>query len=102
MLNGENLGDCMKQPKSTDLVIDQKGTMRMRAEMAATKKIKITINIDQESLEALREMSGHTGAPYQKLLNQILKEGLKKRTESESRLDQIEKELARLKKKIAA
>ena len=83
-------------------MIDRKGTKRIRAEVARTKKIKITINIDQDSLELLREMAGNTGAPYQKLLNQILKEGLMGRGASESRLDRIEKELSRLKRKIAA
>ena len=92
----------MRQPKISDLVIDRKGTKRVRAEVVRTKKIKITINIDQDSLEALREMAGTTGAPYQKLLNQILKEGLKKRGKSELRLDRIEKELERLKRKVAA
>jgi predicted DNA binding CopG/RHH family protein len=91
----------MKQPKVSDLVIDRKGTKQMRAEAAKTRKIKITINIDQDSLDSLREMAGETGAPYQKLLNQILREGLRKRGEAESRLDRIEKELARLKKQVA-
>lgn len=92
----------MKQPKMNDLVIDHKGTKRMRADLSKAKKIKITINIDQDSLESLKELSGKTGAPYQKLLNQILKEGLSKRDVSESRLERIEKELERLRKKIAA
>jgi predicted DNA binding CopG/RHH family protein len=91
----------MKQPKMSDLVIDRKGTKQMRAEAAKSKKIKITINIDQDSLDILRDMAGSTGAPYQKLLNQILKEGLMKREVSESRLDKIERELERLKKKVA-
>ena len=92
----------MKQPKLSDLILDEKRTKEIRAKMAKTKKIKITINIDQESLDALREISGKTGAPYQKLLNQVLKEGLRKRMESESRLDRIERELKQLKKKMAA
>lgn len=91
----------MKQPKISDLVTDRKGTKRIRAEAARAKKIKITINIDEDSLDALRDMAGTTGAPYQKLLNQMLKEGLRKRGESESRLDRLEKELDRLKKKVA-
>lgn len=91
----------MKQPRMSDLVIDRKGTKRMRAEAAKTRRVKITINIDQDSLDSLREMAGKTGAPYQKLLNQILREGLRKRGESESRLDRIERELARLKKQVA-
>ncbi len=101
--SGETLGGfIMKQPKMNDLVIDHKGTKRMRADLSKAKKIKITINIDQDSLESLKELSGKTGAPYQKLLNQILKEGLSKRDVSESRLERIEKELERLRKKIAA
>ena len=92
----------MRQPKLSDLVFDQKGTKEIRAKIAKTKKIKITINIDQDSLDVLHEISGKTGASYQKLLNQVLREGLKKRLESESRLDRIEKELKKLKKKLAA
>jgi hypothetical protein len=34
-------------------------------------------------------MTGTNGVPYQKLLNQILREGLRKHEEVESRLDRI-------------
>ena len=92
----------MKQPKLTDLVLDRKGTKSIRAQADKTQKIKITINIDQDSLETLRKMAGSTGASYQKLLNQILKEGLSEHATSESRLNRLEKELEKLKRKIAA
>ena len=92
----------MKQPKLSNLVMDKKGTNHIRAQLAKSQKIKITINIDQDSLEALRKMAGSTGASYQKLLNQILKEGLNDRATSESRLIRVEKELEKLKKKMAA
>jgi predicted DNA binding CopG/RHH family protein len=92
----------MKQPKLGDLVLDQKGTKEIRSKMAKTKKIKITINIDEDSLDILRDISEKSGAPYQKLLNQVLREGLRKRRESESRLDRIEREIEKLKKKVAA
>ncbi|MBI3604955.1 MAG: BrnA antitoxin family protein [Nitrospirae bacterium] len=92
----------MKQPKLSDLVLDEKGTREIRKKMGKSRKIKITINIDQDSLDELREIAGKTGAPYQKLLNQVLRDGLKKRLESESRLDRIERELSKLKKKVAA
>ena len=91
----------MKQPKLSDLVVDRKGTGHLRAKMAKTRKVKSTINIDQDSLDLLKEISGKSGAPYQKLLNQFLKEGLKTREQAESRLDRLEKELNRLKKKVA-
>ncbi len=92
----------MKQPNLNELVIDRRGTKEIRSKMKRSKKIKITINVDEDSLVLLRKMSSETGAPYQKLLNQILKEGLSKRSEAESRLDRIEKELKRIKREIAA
>ncbi len=92
----------MKQAKLNELVIDRRGTKEIRSKMKRSKKIKITINIDEDSLVLLRKMSSETSAPYQKLLNQILKDGLSKRSEAESRLDRIEKELKRIKREIAA
>ena len=92
----------MRQPKLNDLVIDRRATREIRSKMKRTRKIKITINVDEDSLALLRKMSSETGAPYQKLLNQILKEGLSKRSAAESRLQRIEKELKRIKRKIAA
>jgi len=92
----------MKQPKLNDLMIDRKGTRRMRAEAKIVRKVKITINIDQDSLDALRAMAGKSGASYQKLLNQVLREGLKKRDSADARLDRIERELEQLKRKRVA
>ena len=83
-------------------MIDRRSTTEIRSKMKRARKIKITINVDEDSLALLRKMSSETGAPYQRLLNQILKEGLSKRSEAESRLDRIEKELKRIKRKIAA
>jgi hypothetical protein len=40
----------MKQPKTSDLVIDRAGTRAVRAQLKRAKTIKITINIDQDSL----------------------------------------------------
>lgn len=70
--------------------------------MSKAKKVKITINIDEDSLSMLKSLAENTGAPYQKLLNQVLKEGLATRSSSETRLDRIERELEKLKKKVAA
>jgi predicted DNA binding CopG/RHH family protein len=91
----------MKQPRLSDLAIDREGTKRIRASIAKTKKVKITINIYEDSLELLKKIAGETGTPYQKLLNLVLKEGLKRRNDSESRLDRLEREIEKLKKKVA-
>jgi predicted DNA binding CopG/RHH family protein len=92
----------MKQPKLSNMIIDKKGTKAIRSMAAKTKKVKITINIDFESLEILKDRAINSGASYQKLLNQILKEGLVRKNESESRLDRLERELVKIKKKLAA
>jgi len=99
---GENLGDSMKAPKLGDVAIDVKATKRMRNKMAATKKVKITINIDQASLKSLRKRAGNTGVPYQRLLNQLLRQALLQEREANSRLDRLEKEIAKLKRMVAA
>lgn len=103
MQNGENLGDIiMKQPKLSDLVLNKSGTKKIREMVANSKKIKITINIDRDSLESLKEMANKSGGSYQKILNEILKNGLVKHNDSESRLQKLEKEIAKIKKKLAA
>jgi len=92
----------MKEPKPGGLVVDKEGTRRIRRRMAASGPVKITINIDRDSLAILRAKSAATGIPYQRLLNQFLAKALERNRESESRLDRLEKEVARLKKKIVA
>ena len=101
--NGENLGEfTMKQPKLNNLTIDKPGTKKIRDLALKSKKIKITINIDQKSLETLKNMAHTSGASYQKILNEILKIGLEKQNDAETRLQKIEMEIAKLKKKMAA
>jgi predicted DNA binding CopG/RHH family protein len=92
----------MKEPRLSDLVLDKEGTRQIRRRMAPTASVKITINIDGNSLAILRSKSAATGIPYQRLLNQILAQGLETSRRSESRLERLEKEVAKLKKRIIA
>ena len=92
----------MRKPSIRDLKVDTAGTRRLRAEMAGRGSVKITINVDADSLAKLKELSAESGVPYQRLLNRILKERLAKADTLSSRLDRIEKELARVKKTLAA
>ena len=91
----------MRQPKLSNLSIDVKGTLAMRNTAAKAKRVKITINIDEHSLSLLRHRSDKTGVPYQRLMNQILKEALKGEEAMESRLEKLERELGKLRKKVA-
>jgi predicted DNA binding CopG/RHH family protein len=101
--NGENSGGCtMRKPSIRDVKADIAGTRRLRAEMATTRSVKITINVDADSLAKLKILSAESGVPYQRLLNRILKERLAAADTLGSRLDRIERELARVKKTLAA
>jgi len=92
----------MREPNIGDLEFNPKGTRQIRQRMARTRAIKITINIDADALAILRAKSAKTGIPYQRLLNQLLKRALQSETETETRLDRLEKELNRLKRQLVA
>jgi len=94
-------GSIMKEPKLTDLEVDEKATRQTRRKMAKAKSVKITINIDKDNLDVLRIEAEDTGIPYQRLLNRYLKKALQADAGTESRLDRLEKEVNRLKKIVA-
>ena len=92
----------MKEPKLRELEIDKRSTQQIRRSMAKTKAVKITINIDKENLDILRDKAAKTGVPYQRLLNRLLAKALQSDKETESRLTRLEREVTKLKKKIVA
>ena len=92
----------MRKPSIRDLKVDTAGTHRLRAEMAGRTNVKITINVDADSLAKLKALSAESGVPYQRLLNSILRDRLATAETVHSRLDRIEKELAWVKKTLAA
>lgn len=92
----------MKQPKLSELKIDTKGTKALRKMMTKAKKIKITVNVDEDLLTELKQMAEETGTPYQSLLNKVLKDAVMGKKAEGSRLDRLEREVERLKKKISA
>lgn len=92
----------MKKPKLSDLKVDLRETKRIRSAMASQKNVKITINIDSQTLKKLKSIAAHTGVPYQRLLNRTLQESLAVPNKDEQRLDRMEKEISMLKRKIAA
>ena len=102
MLIGENLGNTMKQPKLSELALNIEGTKKIRDMTAKSQKVKITINIDKNSLDSLKEIALKSGGSYQKILNEIVKNGIDKHNDSESRLQKLEKEVAKIKKKLTA
>ena len=91
----------MKPPKMSDLKIDRRGTKTLRKKMSESSKVKITINFDTEVLDEVKKLADDIGAPYQTLLNKIVKDSLKRKKAEENRLDRLEREIKALKKKIA-
>jgi predicted DNA binding CopG/RHH family protein len=103
VLSGANLGVfIMKEPKLSDVKLDVKGTKAIRKMIAKSKKTKITINLDEDLLSEIRKMADSMGTPYQTFLNKVLKDAISSKLNEGSRLDRLERELERLKKKIAA
>jgi predicted DNA binding CopG/RHH family protein len=92
----------MKQPKMKDLKFDKKGTKKTRDLIKKSNKIKITINFDSEILEEVKTLAEELGSPYQTLLNKIIKDALLTKKAEKSRLDRLEAEIKKLKKKLAA
>jgi predicted DNA binding CopG/RHH family protein len=102
-LHGEDSGGfTMKEPKLNELEIDQRGTRQIRRSMAKSKAVKITINIDKENLEILRDKASKTGVPYQRLLSRLLAKALQNDKETESLLARLEREVTKIKKKVVA
>ena len=72
----------MKQPKMGNVKFDKKVTDKMRKEMQQADKVKVTINFDSEVLSVVRSLAEEKGVPYQRFLNQLVKEAVEnKRTE---------------------
>lgn len=92
----------MKQPKFNDLKFDISGTRNMRYHVQQAKKVKITINVDTDTLFAIRQLAAKSGIPYQTFMNRMLRETLTNKKNESTRIDRLEKEITKIKKKMAA
>ena len=92
----------MKKPAIKNLKYSAAETKRVRSVAAHQRSIKITININAQTLAELRAIANETGIPYQRLINRTLSESLATKTATKSRLDDIEKQLKAIQKKLAA
>ncbi len=92
----------MKKLNLKNLETNKTKTNQIRSAMARSKSVKITINIEAETLAKLKTLAEESGVPYQRLLNRTLVEGLAAKSPLESRILKMEKELKAIKKQIAA
>ncbi len=90
----------MKEPKLKDLRHDKAGTKRVKKIVENAKKVKITINFDEDILDEIKKIAKEVGAPYQSFFNKFVREALAEREEKGGRLSKLEKEVRALKKKV--
>lgn len=92
----------MKQPNLNRLTIDRTATRKLRAALAKNNRVTITVDLDTNSLQALKTLSTKTGIPYQRLMNQLLTAGATRAGSVQARLDRLEQELRKIKRGFAA
>jgi len=92
----------MKEPRIKNLKEDTLETAKIRRSLKKQKRVKITINLDADSLEVLKKEALASGVPYQRLLNKLLKQSLANKRAAESRIDRLERELREIKRRLAA
>ncbi|MEP6934414.1 MAG: hypothetical protein ABI988_10795 [Nitrospirota bacterium] len=92
----------MKQPNLRHLRIDQVATKNIHAALSKTKRVTITVHLDTNSLKALKTFSSKTGIPYQRLLNSLLTASVTREVTTQSRLNRLEQELRKIKRRVAA
>ena len=92
----------MKQPNLRHLRIDRVATKKIRAALSKKKRVTITVHLDTDSLKALKTLSSKTGIPYQRLLNTLLMASATREETTQSRLDRLEQELHKIKRRVAA
>lgn len=92
----------MKKTSLKNLKISSTETKRVHSAAARQKNVKITININSDTLKKVRSLANKSGVPYQRLINRMLRETLDHTETTESRLERLEKELRQLKLKLAA
>lgn len=92
----------MKQPNLSHLRIDRVATKQIRAALSKKNRVTITVHLGTDSLKALKTLSSTTGIPYQRLLNTLLTASATREETTQSRLDRLEQELRKIKRRVAA
>ena len=92
----------MQHPNLSRLRIDRVATNKIRTALSKKNRVTITVNLDSDSLKALKTRSRNTGIPYQRLLNTMLTTNVTQQESIQSRLNRLEQELRKIKRHVAA
>jgi len=91
----------MKQPNLRDLKIDRVGTGAIRKALRKSH-VTITINLNEEDMQALKTRSKKGGILYQRLLSTLITTTVSQQESMQSRIDRLEQELRKIKRHVAA
>ena len=92
----------MQHPNLSRLRIDRVATNKIRTALSKKNRVIITVNLDSDSLKALKIRSRNTGIPYPRLLNTMLTTTVTQQESIQSRLNRLEQELRKIKRHVAA
>lgn len=92
----------MKQPKLRHLKLDREGTEIIRNALRKKGRVTITVNLDAADLRVQKTHSKKAGIPYQRLLKTLLATTVSQQESMQSRLAQLEQELRKIKRHVAA
>ena len=92
----------MKQPNLRHLRIDRVATRKVRAALSKKKRVTTTVHLDTDNLKAHKTLSRETGIPYQRLVNRLLTASATREETTQSRLNRLEQELHKIKRRVAA
>lgn len=92
----------MKQPSLSRLRIDRAATRKLRAALSKSDRVTLTVNLDTNLLQTLKSLSMKTGIPYQRLLNRLLMTTAEHQETVQARLNRLEQEIRKIKRRFAA
>jgi predicted DNA binding CopG/RHH family protein len=98
----------MRSPKIKNIRLNEEETHKIQESVTKARSIRITINIDADTLSHFREEASRTGVPYQRLINRKLKESSKSESAGvglgtyAARIDRVEAEIRNLKRALKA
>ena len=92
----------MKEPRLRQLKIDRTGTKTIRTALRKTRQVTITVHLNPADLRAETSRSKTSDIPYQRLFYTLLTTNVRQQAAIQSRLKQLEQELRKIKRHIAA
>jgi predicted DNA binding CopG/RHH family protein len=92
----------MKPPSLRQLKIDRTGTKNIRTALWKKRQVTITVHLNPADLRAAKSHSKKAEIPYQRLFSTLLATSARQQESMQARLNRLEQELRKIKRRIAA